>query len=243
MNKKLKKELKAAFNAPTPTRKLDFLMDFPYPEANMFEFVCSQISYIRKRFWILSICVVITMLTCAEIFDNGYKTMVLLSTALPLLTLIGVVEINKSLSHNMQELEMSCKYSLGKIILIRLSAIGSFQFIVLLTLLIPFTTKTNLGFLRNTVYIITPFLLCSYLSLFITNHLKTKDTIYICGVVTGFISICTFILTTNIDKVYASQFIIFWNLTFILMIGLIGYEICKLMRRTEELQWNSRLTA
>lgn len=238
MNKKLKQELKTAFDAPVPKRKSEFLASIPYPKATTFEFYFSQIRYIRKRFWCLSVLLMIGMMLLTRISMNTSKTVALLSAALPLFTLLGIMELNKSTAYHMTELETSCKYNFAKITLIRLTILGSFHFLVLFILLVFFANQSEYGILRYILYTITPFLLSTYCSLFVINILKTKDTLYTCSGITAFISICILMLNKNVTIIYTESLTIAWIGAFILIAILLVREIKILINQREELQWN-----
>lgn len=238
MDKKLKQDLKVAFRAPAPTKKNEFLSNLPYPKTNKLDFFFTQIWYIRKRFWCLSILIVIALILLTQVFDTTLKTIGVLSSFLPFLVLLSVLEISRSTSYNMAEVEMSCRYHLGKITLVRLSLIGSFHFIIVFCMIMIFANRSEYSFWLYTLYSITPFLLCSYLSYFIINHFNAKDTTYICGGVTGVISSSTFFLIMNNGMINSQRLEFGWNVVLISIVVLLIKEIKKLVKRTEELQWN-----
>lgn len=237
MNRKLKKALKMTFNAPESTKKSEFLNSLPYPKTTNFEFYFSQIGYISKRFWCLSVILLIIMAAFSLRFKQGKEIVGILSAALPLLTLTGITEISKSVSFNMTELEMSCKYNLSKITLLRLSAIGTFHFVILLLSLLIFKNQSQYGIFRYALYAVTPFLLSSYLSFWMTNHLKSKETLYICTGITAFISLAVFIMSSNLTVIYKGNYTLFWGMAFIAISVLLMKEIYFLMMGGNE-QWN-----
>ena len=241
MNKKLKQELKAAFEAPRPSRKNEFLMNVSYPKTSNLDFFFSQILYIRKIFWCLSALIAVAVIFLIQVFDVAFNTIVILSSFLPFLVVISVAEISKSISYNMAEIEMSCKYNLNKITLVRLSLIGSFHFIILFCMVILFAHSSEYSFLQFLLYSITPFLLCAYLSLYISNRFFSDDIAYICAGVAGVVSISVFLLTTNFKMIYSQRIVLFWCLTFVFTLISLLKEINNLIKRSEELQWNSPL--
>lgn len=237
MNKKLKKALKSTFVAPKPTKKSEFLNSLPYPKATNLEFYLSQIRYIRKRFWCLSVLLLIGMTVFSLNFVQGEEIVGVLSAVLPLLTLLGITEISKSMSYNMTELEMSCKYNLGKITLIRLSIIGVFHLAILLLSLLLFKNQSQYGLLRYSLYAVTPFLLSSYISFWVANRMKSKDTLYICSGVTAFISMAMFAMSSNFTVIYGRDYALFWSMAFIAIAVLLTKEIYFLLTERDE-QWN-----
>lgn len=236
MNRRLHKQLKMAFQAPSPTHKKEFIRQLPYPKASLIETLISQVGYIRKQFWLLSILLLGCLLALLGLTDYDYETMMLLSAGMPLFTLMSIVEMSRSSSFNMDELEMSCKYNLTKVTLIRLSAMGSFYFFIFLVLAATLGRLTEYSFLRAMVYIMTPFLLSSNVSMWIINHLKIKDTIYLCGGVTGFISIAVFAFTGKQRVIYEGNYVIIWASLCLVLILCLVVEIRKYMKRSEEMQ-------
>lgn len=245
MNRKLKSQLKTAFDVPAPTRKKEFLQSMTFPKASMFDFVLDQIGYIRKRVWIISVIILMTTLYSLYCYgdENALKVVWGISSILPFVSLVMATEIAKSRAYNMVELEMSCKHSLADIILVRLCILGSFNLIIFILTMLAFVGKTNLGIFQLGVYILTPFLLTCFCSLFVLNKINSRETTYICGGISGFVSLINSILTTQYNKIFEDQYILIWNFIFLGLVFLIGVEVIKLLRKTEELQWNLLLTA
>lgn len=237
LRKILRKALSTAFDAPEPSRKVEFLYNLQYPKATNFELYLSQIGYIRKRFWFLSVLLMIGMILLSFQFEQGEDIVSLLSALLPLLTITGITEISKSISNNMEELEMSCKYNLGIITLIRLLVIGVFHFSILLLSLFLFKDQSGYDLFPYALYVISPFILSCYLSLWFTNHLKSKDTIYICSGVTIFISIITFIMHLNLTVIFKGAYVLYWVMAFIGITVLLIKEIYFLLNKKTE-EWN-----
>lgn len=237
MNRDLKKALQTALDAPQPTRKEDFLRSLPAPRTTSTQFFLSQMGYIRKRFWLFSALILVCIYFLMINYANDREIVGMLSACLPMLTLTGMSEIKKSDTFNMNELEMSCKYDLGRIILIRLSIIGIFHLILLLISLILFKEHSQYETLRYMIYVITPFLLSSLLSFWIINHTVSKDSLYICGGVTIFVSLLMFLLNFGSMSIYADKYVAFWQIAFAaILIGLIKEVHYLLIERIEP--WN-----
>jgi hypothetical protein len=239
MNKNLKEELKTAFNPPTPTEKRAFLNNLSYPRTSNLDFFFSQIGYIRKRFWCLSTVITVAIILLIHMFDSMYKTIGIVSAFFPFLVVLSATEISRSSSFYMAEMEMSCRYNLGKITLVRLTLIGSFHFILLLCMVLIFVDHSEYSFLQYSLYSITPCLLCAYLALFIMNHFPTKEIAYICGGVAGVVSLSVLLLAKNFEMIYLQKCEFAWAIAFISIVILFIKEVKNLLKRTEELQWNS----
>lgn len=242
MRNNLKKRLKLAFEAPIPTRKSLFLNQFDYPKASRFDFIKSQSGYIRKRIWILSVLLFIGTLIGLYYYEVPTYVVWVLSSTLPFISLASIGEIVRSATYNMEELEMSCKHNLLEISLIRLGILGIANFTVLIGILLSFIGKTDFGFFRLGLYLITPSLLNCFCSLFVINRFKSREVIHICGGITSFVSILNSLLTIQINDIYTEKYWLFWITMFIILAVLSAIEVVKLIKKTEELQWNLQLT-
>lgn len=238
MNKKIKEELKRSFNPPNLNieKKKIFLSEINYPTESLFEVFFVQVQYISKKFWILSIFIMALITGVIQKNKDIYDTLLLISCLLTFFVIISVGEISKSISYNMQELEMSCKYNLEKLTLIQMTIIGSFHFVILLILMIIFGNISGFGFIRTTLYCIMPYMIVNYTSLFILNHIKVKENLYICNAVVFFTSIILFIL-----NIYEINKFLFSNTTllllgFIMFFILIIKEIILLTKERGDLQ-------
>lgn len=237
MNRKLKKALKTALDAPKPSRKENFIKSLPAPRTTSLQFYISQIGYIRKRFWCSSLLLFIGIYIFIISSVNGREIAGFVSACLPLLTLTGISEIKKSDTFNMNELEMSCKYDLSKIMLFRLSVIGIFHILLLLISSILFKDYSQYETIRYMLYTITPFLLSSCLSLGIINHSASKDSLYICSGVTIFISLSLLLLNLGKLRIYADQYVVIWQFAFLIILVLMIKEIHYLLIERIE-SWN-----
>jgi len=245
MNKKLKENLRVAFDAPTPKRKNDFLLSVNFPKATRIEFLFAQVRYIRKRVWISTFLSVVPalILLFSKITENVLGFVWVVSSLLPFIALVGITEIARSVSHNMAELEMSCKYSFSDVVLTRLVILGCINMILFTSIITAFHIAGNIEILSLIVYLFVPFLLTCSLSLFAINCLQSREGIYVCGGISGLVSIINAFLSNQFRIAYSDEYMVFWGAAFcILLIWTIG-EIIKLIRKTEESQWNLSLTA
>ena len=137
---------------------------------------------------------------------------------------------------------MSCKHNYLEVSLARMGILGAADFIVLISILLLFMEKTDLGFFRLGLYLITPFLLNCYGSLYIVNRLKNKETMYICGCITAFVSVLNALLSMQISELYTEKYWLVWAVSFVILAVLSGRKAAILIKNMEELQWNSSLT-
>ena len=66
MNRELKKQIAKAFDAPTPGRKVQFIHSLPRPHISTKTFICSQIPFIKKSVWLMSILILLPVAWAAS---------------------------------------------------------------------------------------------------------------------------------------------------------------------------------
>ncbi len=235
--RELKSSLKTAFTPPPPTQMSDFINNISPKQASFNEVLTTQIFYIRKRVWILFAMSIVFVFFYTV--NNQIPTNIItgVSAILPFISLCVIVEIYKSIGYSMAELELSCKYNLTKISLIRLFILASVSLIIIV-IFVVLIEKNDYGALRNIIYIGVPYLISSYSSLFIVTKIKSRDTIYICGGVSVFFSIIMLVIQNLYSFIYNINFIFIWVTLFLTFSILLSTQIIKFIKQTEELQWN-----
>ena len=170
MSRQLKKSIQGAFEAPEPDQqeKERFLRSLPQPQIGMLQFILIQASYLRKRTLILSVLLLFPALMGADSMETD--TLWSVSTFVPFLGLLAVVESTRSLICGMSEFEMSTRFSLKSVVLARMSVLGVLD-VFILCCLIPFCCiNCDFSFLQTGIYIFVPYLLTVNISLWIVRH-------------------------------------------------------------------------
>lgn len=237
MDKRLKSALKQSFVPPPAQQREQFINSISYLKAPFGEVLISQITFIRKRVWflfVLCVCFVFYYTTYAKVPENIVMGV---SAILPLVSLCTVTEIYKSTACNMEETELACKYNLPKIILMRIGILGIVSF-VMVVLFVIIIGKNSFGMFRNTIYISVPYLLSSYLSLLVISKLRSKETVYVCALISGVISLFIMAAHNNYKFIYNADFIFIWVVTFAILAALLFYRLIRFTKLQEELQWN-----
>lgn len=237
MDKRFKAALKRSFTSPPTQHREQFANSICYPKATFREVLISQIGFIQKRVW-LSFMLSVCFAFCYTQFVSMPESIIAgVSAILPFFSLCAITEVYKSAAYKMEETELSCKYNLPKIALMRFGILGTGSFIVL-GLLVIIVTKSDFGMLRNTIYISVPYLLSSYLSLLIISKFRSKETIYICGAMSGIVSILMILVGSSYKFIYKAEFIAIWAALFTILISLLSYSLIRFTKLQEELQWN-----
>jgi len=237
VNRKIKEGIKLAFEAPEPTRKKKFLLAFEYSPTSRMDFIFSQIGYIRKRIWGISF-----LLVGLALFGLPYQTsenfiLWAVSSFMPFLVLLGITEIAKSMSFNMAELEMSCKYSFSDIVFTRLGIIGIANAVVFILVILFFSRENNMVYL--TIHLLTPYLMACALSLFFLNRFRGAWSIYVSGGASCAVSLISIVLLNPNNPILQNY--ILW--IFLATITWAVWEVLKLIKRIGDNEWNLSLTA
>lgn len=237
MDKKLKSVLKQSFTPPPTQHREQFINSIAYPKACVREVFFAQIMYIRTRVWIFFMLIIGIAFFYTQFAKVSEHIVAGVSALLPFFSLCAVTEIYKSTAYNMEEMELACKNNLSKITLMRIGILGTVSFI-LLVLLGVIVGNNDYGVFRNSIYLGVPYLLSAYISLLIIAKFRAKETVYVCAVISGAVSICMMIVRSSYSFIYNFDFTAIWVIAFILFAVLLFYSLIRFTKSREELQWN-----
>lgn len=240
---RLKTELQRAFSMPGPDldRKREFLNHLEFtagaPRAGRGAFIRAQAGYIRKRVWILSLLLFLLMTAGLLEWGLGRDQLVMLFAMIPFLALFCILELARSTSFGMAELELGCLHTLGEVVLIRMGILGGYHGLFFLAGIAVLHQNTGCGLLVLAFCLLTPFLITCLGSLFLLNRFRIRDALPVCAGVAGAVSIITmFAAASGMNPLAGSPLL---GLVFVLALaaGLV-MENTKFLKRMEELQWN-----
>lgn len=241
MRKKIEKALKGAFETPEPQKKVEFLTSLPYPRATRFNFFTAQVGYIRKRVWFVSFVIIVAVLFGLRHQEDVNVLIWITASFLPFFAVLGITEMAKSMSYNMAELEMSCRYSLSDITLARLGIVGIVNAAISIIITAFILWRSEVSLLPIVAYLFTPYLLACALSLFSLNCFRGRERLYVCGGASCMVSVASAII---LNPSYVDFMEINWLLwTFLASLVWTGAEAIKFIRNMEDTQWNLSLTA
>lgn len=222
-----KKQLSRAFDAPSPRRKNEFIIDMNYSSISQFNLVSMHIGYISKRVWIASFLLFMFSVFGINRISNDARFIWYVSSFIPFIALISLIEIMKSNAYSMAELENSTKYNLAHIIIIRLGILGAFNFIVFTIITFVLHQGLNMGFIRLGIYLIVPYIMTSTISIFIINHYKVREVSLICASVAVLVS-CINLMVGISYNVYLPQYNGIWLFVFIGITAMFITEITRM---------------
>ena len=165
----LKKEICEALNPPEPKERDIFVEALPYPGLTYFEFVLSQIGYIRKRMWIVSALV-------------------------PFLAVLASAEIARSSIFGMSEIETGCRFALPQLAGARMLILGVCSFAVISACAVISGVFSPFGIAVSALYILTPYICVCGISLAVFGRTRGQEGVYISAAAAMLVSITGVIL-------------------------------------------------
>lgn len=236
MNKKIKKELEAAFVAPKPERKQEFLRQFRKTGISTFEFLIIQFHYIKK--WIIGLSVLMFGLVFVSSLYLQGDAVWIMAAFMPFLALSALTENTRSFVYGMEELEFATRFSLKAIVLARMGILAVFHFIVLLFLVFCLRQNGGIKLLEAGLYLLVPYCTSISIGLPLIRKLHNRESGYICIGIAVLVSGIVFLFQ------YQMQYMQAFQLTTVLTV-ILGFEIVltisesvKLIKQTEELAWS-----
>lgn len=180
MKLNLKNEIKTAFEPPEPKGRADFLASMHYPKLTYPEFILSQVGYIRKRVWLVSAAVVFSAVrTVCAVPEEALFLIWFIAAMVPFLAMLTTVEISRSRVYSMSEMEAACRFSLPQVTGARMIVLGVCNFAVIITASVLLGSYTSFGIARSALYIFTPYIVVSGISLMIFSRVKGQEAVYL----------------------------------------------------------------
>lgn len=242
---RLKAELKKSFEPPEPLRKQDFLRNFNYPKASPLEVFTVQAGYIPKYVWVVSVFPILSFLLFEYLEGfhiESYDVIWYVSAFMPILAVLAVTETFRSGAYGMAELEMTAKYNLPQILLMRMGILGMLD-LLLVFAVIPLVIRWgDVNFLQAAVYLLVPWECTCLLTFQVEKHRKEKGSILsniLCGV---FVCMVEIFLGNYGEFAYGGKRFPIWIIVFLGLSAYLARQIWRIWREMEELRWNLYLT-
>lgn len=245
MKKKLKNGLRQAFAPPPPDRKEEFLKTLPYPSIPKWQLWLLQAKFIKKRAWVGSVGIFFLLfLFCQKdrLLFESRQEIGMISALTPMFALIASMEIIRSKQYRMEELEMSTRFSLGNVLLIRINLLGMMNMLLFL-LLAPFLAiEHKVTYWQAGIYLLLPYLITSFFTLLAVCYLKAGDISFVCFAISAGVTIAFGTAAYGKPVIYEMKYIGMWMLAAGIFLLLTIRQITMLTRNGEKYVWNFQLT-
>lgn len=236
LKKVWKDALNQAYRTPEPKRKAEFLSKLTEPEMSGKDFIISQLGYIRKWNWLLAF-----VLFGIAVFGGIVKEPAIvraLSALTPFLALSAVAESSRSLRFQMDELEMSGRFTLRAVIMARMTILGVGNLILLGIICPVLLWQRQAAFLYVGISVLIPYLLTSLCSLFIVRRIRDKESLYYCSGVTVLVCGLQLLIEVAGIRIYELFKPAGWLGVLAVLLALTGRECLKMLKQTEDYAWN-----
>lgn len=231
-NKRLTKKIAQAFEAPAPVRKDRFLYEHGLRAGvSRRSLIASQIGYIHKSVWILSILVLIA---AAAIWSKDVQTAIRFSSLImPFVAGTGVFATMRSRMYGMNELEAATVMSLRGSIFTRFAVISLSHLILMVILCIVMGINTE-SVIVTACHIVAPYLLTSALCMELERTAAGRGNQYFCFIVSLAITVMEYLAQSYLWPLVAGSAVI--AVTAILIIANVREFI--IIYKLEEKRWN-----
>ncbi|MBR1780910.1 MAG: hypothetical protein IJ751_05855 [Oscillospiraceae bacterium] len=236
MNRALERSLKSAFPAPPPGRKAAFLKLHRRQELGRWDMLRIQAGYIRRWVWGLSAALffIIAYLTVHIAGELRWAA----SALTPFLALLAATEWGKSRRWGMEELERACRVPPQRMALDRMLLLGLFH-LALLALLTPLLAlRLEIGAVRAGVYLLTPYLLTTVLSLEATRRIRGRECLPVCLTAAGAVSALGLLAPSVGLPLYTPEQLPGWLTGLAALAALTAAQLKTNLKEWEERKWN-----
>lgn len=241
MKKDLQESIKSLYDSVPPVSKENGIeetilkvrqlaMQCRYNKISFWQFFFTQFSLIRKKVWIIQMFIVLLCSIRLVYFSLGIDTLVMISSAAPLLIIAGIQEVTRSYKYKTFEIELSTTYSFKQLMLTRITILGLVDILILTIILILSGINLNLNLIVLILYIFVPFLVTCFTSLFILNYFRNTDCNYMCMAM-GMVTVALITFTAGFwPKLYEPSAYLLWGVLFIIAFIGVVVEVYKLMK-------------
>ena len=213
LKEKLKQELIIIYHAPPPKNKRSFLRRIKPQPMNLAYILYTQVSYISKLEWVVSVCLFVATVFMSCFFEPAVFSVAL--AWMPFLAVVGVSESMRSVTYGMEELEMAARFSLKSIVLARMGIVG-IENMVFVLLCAAFVQGK---LLLTMLYLLVPYLATVYASLLITRKSPGREGKYLCVAFSMVVSITACFGLADYAWIYQERYNGVWVLSVMALVG------------------------
>lgn len=234
-NSELKQLIESAYSIESSGKK-EFIKKYQRRKLNCQELLCIQLQYMGAQ---LTVIGGYTLAMLLGALTNINKDMAKIAAILaPLAALFALTGLGKSKKHGMEEIEMSSRFSLRTIKIIRLAIIGFAGLAVMLAASCTLRVVTGMSLFVSFAATGVPYLVTTFLCMLLIRRWHSPKNIYgcvviaivVCAAMFGGIDVLACCCSGLCRAVLPGGFLISTVLT--------AVEVCRYIKESEELQWN-----
>ena len=234
-NSELKRLIKSAYGIEA-SRKNEFIKKYQRRELNYRELLRVQLQYMGAQLTaIFGYTLTMLLGTLANIDVDLAKIVAVFA---PLAALFALTGLGKSKKYGMEEIEMSSRFSLRTITIIRRAIIGSAGLAIMLAASCALRAVTGMGLFVSFAAAGVPYLVTTFLCMLLIRRWHSPKNIYGCVVIAVGVSAAMFGGIDILEHCCARLCRSVLSGVLLISVGLTAVEVCGYIRESEELQWN-----
>ena len=239
-NRQLRKDIARSFDAPAHARRAAFLYEQGlYTSRDRKSLILSQLGFIHKGVWALSIVVLI--LASLILQKDASAALRFSSLIMPFVAGAGVFTTMRSRMYRMGELESVTIMSLRGSIFTKFAIISVSHLMLMVILSVILGVENPDSFTATSCHIVLPYLLTSALCMEIERTKAARSSQYFCFAVSCAITVLVYLAQSYLWPVVAgSAGVILVTATLVLLIANVREYI--IIYKMEERKWNFVLT-
>ena len=230
-NKELVHLIRQAYPVEASDRRAAFLRQYPRRELRYGQLLLLQLRYMGAPLAAVGGCA-LALLLCAAA-KLGDEMLRLTAVLVPVAALCAMTGFGRSERCRMSELEMTARFSLRLLRMLRLAVIGFAGLLVMLTASCALHLLCGAALLPAVVLAAVPYLLTTLLCMLLLRRWHSAKNIYGCIMIAGAVSA---LMLGGMEHIVACSRLLCAALPVLLL--LTGVEARKLINESEELQWS-----
>lgn len=196
------------------------------------EFIFCQFLYMNKNMWILQIILLLFCLAGILFLRNDLWIIAWVSAMLPLIILGGMLEISKSFSDDVMELEMVTKFDLRQLLTARILITGLINFISLSIVFVLSGIRLQSFSFFALVYMSVPFIMTILFCTIIVNKVTGKEGKTLIIIIGCSISLITARFSFYYPQIYRESMFKLWCTILIVLLVLLMFQMTQLLRKS-----------
>lgn len=229
-------EIKAAFEAPKPKRKEEFINLIKPSKMSVGRFLLSQMGYIRKSTWTVFTLILICIILAPFVLD--YATLWFISALMPILAMSLVTESARSERYNMAEMEAATRFSLRSVIMARMVILGGINLIAIL-IAAPIGIKyCSFKSISSGLFVVTPFFITSAIGLSIVRKIKGQAGFYAVMAEAFVVSMLMLLNKNSALGIIPSESVRLWSIVTVVAIVATIKQGIGMINNLEDITWS-----
>lgn len=231
----LKGLIKNAYGIEASGKK-EFIKKYQKRELNCGELFCMQLQYMGIQ--LTAICGYALAMLLGTLTDIDADLAKIIAVLAPLVALFALTGLGKSKKYSMEEIEMSSRFSLRTINIIRLAIIGFAGLAVMLAASCALKAVTGMSLFVSFAAAGVPYLVTTFLCMLLIRRWHSPKNIYGCVVIAAGVCIAMFGGIEFLESCSAGLCRVALPGVLLVSAVLTAVEGCRYIKESEELQWN-----